>query len=78
MAQAPAEFCYKNPKPSFPSGLRAALAGVALSLRRGPVRKLYVRLLVVVTLTCVAFQAAGVWVVGLGPSYVNMEGKSGI
>jgi CysZ protein len=57
------QFRYRDPAPGFFHGLRAAFSGVGLSLRRGPVRTLYFRLMVVVTLVCVAFQAAGVWAV---------------
>jgi uncharacterized protein involved in cysteine biosynthesis len=60
---AEASFRYRSPKPGFFSGLRASFSGLALSLRRGPVRRLYLRLLLIVTLVCVAFQAAGVWAV---------------
>ena len=54
---------YRSPAPGFFSGLRAAFSGLGLSLRRGPVRKLYARLILVVTVVCITFQAAGVWAV---------------
>ena len=72
MADDAPQFRYRDPAPGFFHGLRAAFAGLGLSLRRGPVRRLYFRMMVVVSLTCIAFQAAGVWgVLNYWPSDVE-------
>ncbi len=53
----------RSPKPGLFAGLRASLSGLTLTLRRGPVRRLYAKLVAIVTLVAVAFQAAGIWAV---------------
>ena len=63
MAADSPQFRYRDPAPGFLQGLRAAFSGLGLSLKRGPVRTLYLRLMAVVTVVCVAFQALGVWAV---------------
>lgn len=53
----------RSPRPGFFAGLKAALGGLSLTVRRGPVRSLYAKLVAVVSVVAVAFQAAGVWAV---------------
>lgn len=53
----------RSPKPGLYAGVRAAVAGLGLSVRRGPVRSLYAKLVGVVTLVTLLFQAAGIWAV---------------